>query len=266
MNDAQQTAEPRDLANLGNALSAFGSDRASCLRSAFRTTVAIEGASGGPRSATFRHEHIARSLHGCGHAARVAVWSAWLSLIPRQHVVGCRYLSGPPAHGFRADQECQAAVVAAFIHDTGRRNEFVDPSHGDASADHRGDHLLATIPHVRLAGDSLLAVRLHSRPESDAGPVDQRSRAWAILKDADGLDWGRFGRPDSGYGCDIAYLRTQAAADMAVVWMAWHLAQAGPETGWGDAPVAQVWDAFRDLVTPLLADATAGPVAATLLH
>ena len=38
----------------------------------------------------------------------------------------------------------------------------------------------------------------------------------ALMKDADGLDWGRFGRPDSGYGCDIAYLRTQAAADMAV--------------------------------------------------
>ena len=253
------------LGDLRNALAVFGRDRASCLRQAFLASMEVERASGGPRASTFRHEHIARSLHGCGHAARVSVWSAWLTLMPRPHAARCPHLSGQPAHGVSVEQECHAAIVAAFIHDTGRHNEWVDHAHGDASADHLGDHLLATVAHPHLAADALEAVRLHSRHESDAGTGLQRTRAWAILKDADGLDWGRFGTPTSGWGCDIAYLRTRAASDMAVVWMAWHLAEAGPSGGWSDRPVAQVWDAFRVAVAPLAEDPDAGPVAAAIL-
>jgi hypothetical protein len=258
-----RTANPEDLAD---ALAAFGVARAKSFGAALRASVDVERAVGGPRAETFLHGHIAQSLHGCGHAARVAAWSAWLCLLPRETLTACTYLSGPPAHGVSVVEECQASVVAAFIHDTGRRDERVDPSHGDASADHRGDHLLATIPHARLAADALMAVRLHSRPESAAGPVDQRSRAWAILKDADGLDWGRFGSPTSGYGCDISYLRTQAASDTAAVWIAWHVAQMRPVGGWGDAPAAQLRETVRRAVGPLIADPVAGPVVEALLH
>ena len=256
----------RELATVTDALAAFGAERAGSLGAALRACADVERAGGGPCEDTFAHPHIARSLHGSGHAARVAAWSAWLSMLPGEWSTGCTYLTKPLPHGVTADEECQAAVVAAFIHDTGRHNEYVDPAHGDASADLRGRHLMAAIPNRRLAEDSLLAVRLHSRPASDAGPVERRSRAWAILKDADGLDWGRFGPPTSGAGCDIGILRTRVAADIVVAWMAWHLAQLKPSTGWGDAPAAALRDAARREFVPLLADQSAGRAVSALLE
>ena len=254
------------LSNLAQAITAFGPVRAAHLGEALRRCAEVERVWGGPRAETFSHQRIAYTLHGSGHAARVAAWSAWLALLPQISSTACRFLAGPPAHGVSGDAECEAAILAAFIHDTGRHNEWVDEFHGDASADHLGHHLRAAIADPRLAEDVVMAVRLHCRDAvGDESPY-KGTRVWAMLRDADGLDWGRFGTPTSGYGCNVQYLRTSAASDMTVVWNAWHLAEMEPVGGWGDAPASRLRDTVRATLEPLANDDLAGPAVTALLN
>jgi hypothetical protein len=120
---------------------------------------------------TFLHPHIARSLHGSGHTARVAAWSDVAMSVPPHWLTGCTCLVKPLDHAVTADEECQAAVVAGFIHDTGRHNEHVS-----SLRLRRRYCAFGVLLRTRFATAIVLRVRRSLRPRRGMSSSAQRLR------------------------------------------------------------------------------------------
>lgn len=131
------------------------------------------------------------SLHGGPHVMRVAFWVKYLAEELRW--------SGYTL----TKEEEQVGIYAAFLHDMRRSSGGPrDEEHG-ASAAEVYRPLLRGVLRTELADRCLKAIEWHSR---DSDP-DDRDLTWQLLKDADALDRGRYGKPGSRKGCDPRRLR-----------------------------------------------------------
>jgi hypothetical protein len=166
----------------------------------------------------FINRDIAHSFHGISHITRVMFWV---------HIL-C-YLTNTPWETEKAIQ------YAAFIHDLSRRDHRMEEGeHGSDAARRYEDFLRQKIPNSRLRSSCMNAVIYHCKDDSE---YPDKDLVWKILKDADSLDRGRFGRPPQGYngirresrGCDIDYLRLDIfrdSQDLAkeLAWLAYRVA------------------------------------------
>ena len=163
-----------------------------------------------PTADKFLHERVADGLHGTSHTARVMFWAAFL------------------AHHLPEEEQARilpAVLTAAAIHDLCREADHEDDLHGTASADRSArvvDNVLQDADTVRLCLD---AVRLHCIAD-DKCPNPEL--VWQILKDADGLERGRFRNPKDPKGCDPKFFRTEVLRAGGpyhnISWMAHYLA------------------------------------------
>jgi len=133
----------------------------------------------------FSDEGLAYSQHGIGHVTRVMFWALLLS----------RW-SGLDETGQRN------AVLAAFLHDLAREDQRVDANHGGEAADGALAAELFGILGLSEGDQAVVreAVRLHC-VEPPPSP-DADTQVPEILRNADALERGRFGKPWTPKGCD----------------------------------------------------------------
>jgi hypothetical protein len=93
------------------------------------------------------------------------------------------------------------------------------------------------------------AVRMHGKPDEEC-PVTSRDLTWKLLKDADGLERGRFGRPgNDGRGCNPAMLRLDYLLDSAagrknLPWLAYQLHGITKHSQWSKHPCRRLLTDF----------------------
>jgi len=170
---------------------------------------------------------LAHGWHGMGHAARVMFWAAYLATC---------------AKGLGHAPEREAAVLCAFLHDRNRRSSGPDPGHGAAAAD-SFRAVIDTLRDPQLRRSCESAVRLHDLDDADC-PAASRDWLWETLKDADALDRGRFGPPDTENGCNVKLLRLSwlgnsdaaASARRRLAWAGYWLAGITKYSQWGTSP------------------------------
>lgn len=172
----------------------------------------MEGEFGLSLRESFINQEIASSdIHGVAHVLRVMFWIHVLAEI-------CSYYCVPlTAH------ELKAAMYAGFFHDSCRENNNEDEDHGKAAAERYREFIRREIVYPD-SNRCLAAIEAHSK---NTDP-NQDDIVWKIVKDADALDRGRFGTPDSGNGCNRAMLRlgffsndNELAGD--ILWAAYFL-------------------------------------------
>lgn len=168
----------------------------------------------------------AHGWHGTGHATRVMFWAVYLT--------SC-------AVGLGHTPEYEAAALCAFLHDRNRRSSGPDPGHGAAAADSFRS-VIGTLHDAQLRRSCESAVRFHDLDDADC-PAASRDWLWEALKDADALDRGRFGPPDTKSGCRVGLLRMSwlgnsdaaARARLWLAWAGWWLAGITKSSQWGSS-------------------------------
>lgn len=133
----------------------------------------------------FSDEALAFSQHGIGHVTRVMFWAVFL------------------ARWCGVDAKTRRNVlIAAFLHDLAREGHLPDTNHGDASAG--SDFTANLFASIDLPPEDQNivrnAVRLHCIEPHD--PAGHGIIAADLLRNADALERGRFGKPRGPGGCD----------------------------------------------------------------
>ena len=132
---------------------------------------------------------MAYSFHGKMHTVRVMFWSMLLWYLTSQDKDFLRPL-----------------IYSAYIHDFGRiDNNPHDYNHGYRSFKKYYGYLKRSKISKNDINLIAQAVNYHSKTDEyckDMNEIDM------LLKDADALDRGRFGKPNSNSGCKINFLRT----------------------------------------------------------
>lgn len=186
----------------------------------------------------FANDDIAYSVHGIGHVTRVIFWVNILC-----------YLTGMNPHITRT------ALYAAFIHDSGRENNEDEQEHGSIAVKKFGSFLRQKQIPDYLMDRCMNAVIYHCQDDTQCANKDL---VWKLLKDADSLDRGRFGHPQSidsirqpSDGCDVNYLRldiflnSQSLAEK-LAWLGYWIALMTRYTKWSS-------DTFMDLKKVIVA-------------
>ncbi len=160
---------------------------------AFRFIVEFEARFGGPVEDRFHSSLLAHGQHGIGHVVRVMLWTTFL---------------GTYAFGVDDVTLHKAAILAAMLHDLGRVDNWTDLNHGQRSIAKHINLVRTALPETELQNSCINAIRMHGIPDDEC-PVDRQDRLWEILKDADGLERGRFRWPNDkdGKGCRTELLR-----------------------------------------------------------
>jgi hypothetical protein len=167
----------------------------------------------------------ARGWHGMGHAVRTMFWAVYLATC----AVGLGHM-----------QAQQAAALCALVHDRSRKSTGPDPGHGAAAADsHRVVFDALRDPRLRLSCEN--AVRFHDRDDAEC-LTTARDWLWEGLKDADALDRGRFGPPNTEGGCREDLLRMTWLGDSTegalvrrrLAWAGYYLARITESSQWGE--------------------------------
>lgn len=136
-------------------------------------------------TAYFTDVDLAYSQHGIGHVTRVMFWTVFLA----------RWC-GLDGNALRN------SVLAAFLHDLSRENQRADGEHGETAANSAlTAEILGTLGLAREDQYAVReAVRLHSVEHS--GQEGSKNLVVEVLRNADALERGRFGKPWSPTGCD----------------------------------------------------------------
>jgi hypothetical protein len=197
---------------------------------------------GGPTADRFLSPAAAHGPHGIGHAARVMFWSACVATY---------------ACGLLRTSRHTAAVLVASLHDLSREGTGSESGHGARAAEHFRPEIgrVMSEPELRLSCES--AVRTHDVDDLDCSRT-ARDWLWAVLKDADAIDRGRFGAPGSEKGCRSEMLRLGhfgrqeklSDAREKFAWMAYWLSGITRYSQWGDRPCRRL---LLDLVLGLRA-------------
>jgi len=204
------------------------------LATAFRIVTEFESRFGGPTADRFVSPSMAHGPHGIGHVARVMFWSAFLATYPFGQ-------SGTSHH--------TAAILTAFLHDLGRQNEWEDQGHGERTLEKHRNLIEEVLDEHALRESCASAVQRHGIADSEC-PVERRDRLWELLKDADGLERGRFGRPgNDGRGCNPAMLRfgyisNAAAARQSMPWLTYQLHGITKHSQWNKQPCRRLLTDF----------------------
>jgi hypothetical protein len=163
-----------------------------------------------PIPAQFTKPEQASGKHGSAHTARVMYWAAYLAqYLPdaeRQHIM-------------------LPLLSAAAIHDVCRESDGEDEVHGATAASREREKIAGLVSDGALVTSCLEAVRSHCLKDTDCR---EPGIVWQILKDADAIDRGRFGKPDQTNGCQSSVLRTETlrgASGTNILWMGYYLAQ-----------------------------------------
>ena len=187
-----------------------------------------------PLRERFRTPAQAEGHHGAIHAARVMFWSAFL----------VQHMEEPLRQRF-----LPIVLAAAALHDTQRPGDAEEELHGQAAADRYREALSNVLTDPNDLNSCLNALRDHSIPDDRCPQPDLASQ---VLKDADALDRGRFGRPGDENGCNPAYFRTTGLrendADRNIAWMAYWAASSTRYAPFGNTPCH---DFTTSLCTPL---------------
>jgi hypothetical protein len=191
-----------------------------------------------PTADIFKHPSVSDGLHGTLHTVRVMIWAAFLA----QHLDEAE-----------RDRILPIVLAAASVHDTYRESNHEDQIHGALAAEGHGERLRNAVGDQEV-NSCLEAVRLHCLPVANC---NNRDLVWQILKDADGLDRGRFNWPnDPEKGCNPNFFRTEALRAGApyhnISWMAFYLAQMTRYTPTDNTPCANVCSAIYDGVAAYL--------------
>lgn len=193
---------------------------------AFRMIIEFESHLGGPTEDRFLSRNVAHSAHGIGHTARVMLWSAFLSTYP---------------FGLDRTSDHVAAIVAALTHDLGRQSEGVDEGHGERAMEKHRNLAEIALGEETLRRSSANAVQLHEIADCDCS-IERRDHQWELLKDADGLDRGRFAIPGLvERGCNPAmlrfgYLGHAELARTCMPWLAYQLYRITRHCQWNHYP------------------------------
>ncbi len=168
------------------------------------------------------------ALHGIGHAVRVMFWSRFLL---------CYETDVTP-------DLIRACLLAALIHDLCRWSGGADRAHGSRAVSTFAEHVMKAVGGDGSMLDSVVnAVQMHCA-EDDECPEAARDIVWAVLKDADALDRGRFDGPEQARDCQRRYLRSKILKvnddKGRVPSMAFHLAVMTRNTNWSDTPCADL--------------------------
>ncbi len=176
-----------------------------------------------PKVNNYSDARDAAGYHGVLHSIRVMFWAAFL------------------AQNLPPDERAKIIfplMAAASLHDVKRVNDTPEETtHGAKAATAYAEAIKASFP--ELASSVLEAMRLHCLPNDWCAHPDQ---IWRILKDADSLDRGRFGRPEDAKGCKSEFLRTETLKTDAehhnVAWMAHFFASMTEYIQLGASPCA----------------------------
>jgi uncharacterized protein len=221
-------------AELAESLALAGADDpriVPCFCDGLRAIVRYEAIAGPITPEQFGSRRMAYGQHGIGHAVRVMLWSAILTLYESPHA---------------GEADLCAAMTAARCHDLSKLADMEDVAHGARSAARFGKFVRLIVADDRLEQDCLRAIALHDVADADV-PGEARTALWRTLKDADGLDRGRFGPPTtsvsrgSWIACDTVQLRMprlDPQGDPAghVAWSAYRLARVTSCGLWDAAP------------------------------
>jgi hypothetical protein len=163
-----------------------------------------------PTADKFLHQNVADGLHGTSHVVRVMFWAAFLAHhLPEKD----------------REQIMPTVLAAAAIHDLCREADCEDELHGTASAERNRAVVDDALRDAEKSRSCLEAVRLHCVADDKC---QNRHLVWQILKDADGLDRGRFRNPKDPKGCDPKFFRTETLRSGGpyhnISWMAHYLA------------------------------------------
>jgi hypothetical protein len=200
-------------------------DSLSRLVAAFRIVTEFESRFGGPTVDRFVSPSRAHDPHGIGHHTRVMFWSAFLATYPFGQ-------SGTNHH--------TAAILAALLHDLGRQKEGKDQGHGKRALEKHHKLIEEALDGQTLRESCANAVQMHGIDDSKC-PVERRDQLWELLKDADGLERGRFRPPGKPRGCNPTMLRFRflsnaKSARSRIPWLAWWLAGITKHSQWHRRP------------------------------
>ncbi len=176
-----------------------------------------------PTEEHFESIDTANSHHGIGHTIRVMFWIHVLCYLSR---------ISPPIE--------ETTQYAAFIHDLCFEHNDNHHRHGENALLKHRYFIEKHVQHNHI-DDCKRAVVYHCK---DDEAFRNKSLVWELLKDADSLDRGRFGPPNTNIrskGCDVNYLRLNIFKDSAklkekLAWMAYWLARITHHTAWSIDP------------------------------
>ena len=137
----------------------------------------------------FSSEFMAFSYHGIGHTTRVTFLVQLLNSINNV-----------------SDEKSICSIYSALIHDLGKSKNDEDEKHGSGSVQKYNSFLQKRILDTNCLTSCLNAINYHSIDDNKC-PEDIQDLTWKTLKDADALDRGRFGQPNSRNGCNVNFLR-----------------------------------------------------------
>ncbi len=169
----------------------------------------------------FSSESMVYSQHGISHITRVLFWVNILN-----------YLNNN-----LNNEISNITNYAALIHDLGKENNKENEKHGNNSAKMHSDCLTKKIVNKEYLERCINAIKYHSIDDSECPPEIQNDIIWKTLKDADALDRGRFGKPNTKDGCKEKYFRLDILKNNTVlsnklVWSAYGLARITQYTFW----------------------------------
>jgi hypothetical protein len=181
----------------------------------------------------FDQERIALGVHGVGHVTRVMFWVILLAHLAREK-------------GYAVSNDnMEAAVFAAYIHDLCRINNSEDDKHGETAAKKFTDWLGRKLPQEEQQRSCLQAITYHCRVDVPEYP----DVVWQLLKDADALDRGRFKPPGIEDGCDIARLTHSMFQNKLLAekcaWTAFQLAGMTKYTKWESSTVSSLLEMLQ---------------------
>lgn len=188
-----------------------------------RTLCEFEQTHCGPEVSMFASSDVAQHyLHGVSHVTRVMFWVSFLYRLPTYIMPRGSEIT---------------AIAAALIHDLARTSNSEDLEHGQAAVN---TERYRTLTEDILSNDEDReschnAVVMHCRQDDDCLHKDV---VWQLLKDADAIDRGRFGRSKTS-GCDPSQLRGLAERDAtskSVLTMAYNFARMTKHVEWGGHP------------------------------
>lgn len=174
-----------------------------------------------PVAANFARPELATGKHGTAHISRVMFWAAYLA----------QYLPEEERRRIMLPLLCAAA-----IHDVCRESDREDTTHGAVAAERDREKITTLLAGSPLTASCFEAVRFHCLEDTEC---QNRDTIWQILKDADAIDRGRFGKPGQQGGCKSSSLRTpilRGTHGTNILWMAYYLAQMTRHIDLGTAP------------------------------
>ena len=134
-------------------------------------------------------DNMAFGQHGIGHTIRVMFWVHFLA--NQLNLEFDDYIS---------------SLYAALCHDLGKSADNDNEKHGLKSFKKYESFLENAIKDKIQFNQCKDAIIFHSI-EDNRCPTEKKNLIWKILKDADALDRGRFGKPDSEKGCKGEFFR-----------------------------------------------------------